>query len=79
MSYCNLDRDGSSISVASKMKFVVTTFKGWKWLAVATEKSILVPTDVLDPPLLETGMNKSNKYRMSGREFYLLNKYFAAS
>ena len=61
------------------MKFVVTTFKGWKWLAVATEKSILVPTDVLDPPLLETGMNKSNKYRMSGREFYLLNKYFAAS
>ena len=37
---------------------------------VVTKKSILVPTGVLDPPLLKIEMSKLNKYHISGREFY---------
>ena len=48
----------------------MTTFSGWKSLAVVTKKSSLVLADALDPPLLEIGMSKLNKHRISGREFY---------
>ena len=58
------------MSVASWMKFFVTTVSGWESLAIVTKKSILVPTGVLDLPLLEIEMSKLNKHRVSGREFY---------
>ena len=52
------------------MKFFTTTVSGWGSLAVVTEKSVLVPTHVLDPPQLEIEMSKLNKDRISGREFH---------
>ena len=58
------------MSVASWMKFFVTTVSGWESLAIVTKKSILVPTGVLDLPLLEIEMSKLIKHRISGREFY---------
>ena len=61
---------GSRTSVASRTKFFVTTASGWEPLAVVTKKSILVPTGVLDQPLLELEMSKLNKHRMKGREIY---------
>ena len=58
------------MSVASWMKFFVTTVSGWESLAIVTKKSILVPTGVLDLPLLEIEMSKLIKHRIIGREFY---------
>ena len=58
------------MSVAFWMKFFVTTVSGWESLAIVTKKSILVPTGVLDLPLLEIEMSKLKKHRVSGREFY---------
>ena len=48
----------------------MTTASGWEPLAVVTKRSILVPTGVLDQPLLELEMSKLNKHRMKGREIY---------
>ena len=56
-SNCNLERGGSRISVACRMRLFVTTVSGWELLGVVTKKSILVPVRVLDPPLLETEMS----------------------
>ena len=55
------------------MKFFVTTISSWESLAVVTKKSILVPKDVLDMPMLEIEMSKLNKHHISARDF---NKYF---
>ena len=52
------------------MKLFVATGRGWKPLAVATKKSILVSTGVLDLPLLEIEMSKLIEDRINGREFY---------
>ena len=46
----------SRTSVASRMKFFVTTVSDWESLAAVTKKSVLVPGGVLDPPLLEIEM-----------------------
>ena len=67
--YCNLDRGGSMTSAASRMKFFVTIVSGWESVAVVTKKLILVPTGVLDAPLLEIAISKLNKHHISGREF----------
>ena len=69
-SYCKLDRNGSRTSVASRMKFFVTTVNGWQSLAVVTKKAILAPAAVLGPPLLEIEMSKRSKHHTNGREFY---------
>ena len=62
---------GSRISVAaSRMKFFVTTVNGWESLTVATKKLILVTTGVLDPPLLQIEMSKSNKTHKKERGIY---------
>ena len=58
------------MSVASWMKFFVTTISGWESLAIVTKKSVLVPTGVLDLPLLDIEMSKLNEHRISGRKFY---------
>ena len=58
------------MSVASWMKFFVTTVSGWESLAIVTKKTILVPTGVLDLPLLEIEMSKLIKHGIIGREFY---------
>ena len=52
------------------MKFFVATGKGWESLAVVTKMSILVPTGVLDPPLVEIEMSKLNEHHISGREYF---------
>ena len=62
---------GSRISVAaSRMKFFVTTVNGWESLTVVTKKLILVATGVLDPPLLQIEMSKSNKTHKKERGIY---------
>ena len=58
------------MSVASWMKFFVTTISGWESLAIVTKKSVLVPTGVLDLPLLDIEMSKLNEHRISGRKYY---------
>ena len=70
LSYCNLDRGWSRTSLASRMKFFVTIVSDWESLAVVTKKSVLFPTGLLDPPLLEIEMSKLNKHHIGGREFY---------
>ena len=60
----------SRTSVASRMKFFVTTVSDWESLAAVTKKSVLVPGGVLDPPLLEIEMGKLKKHHINEREFY---------
>ena len=52
------------------MKFFVTTFSSWEFLAVVTKKSILVLTGVVDPPLLILELGKLNKHPISRKELY---------
>ena len=66
----NLDRGRSRTSAASRMKFFVTTVSSLESLAVVTKMSILVPTGVLDPSLLEIQMSILNKHHISGIKFY---------
>ena len=40
------------------MKFFVTTVSGWEPLAVISKMSILIPTGVLEPPLVEIEISK---------------------
>ena len=52
------------------MKFLEATVKGWESLTVVTKMSILIPTGVLDPSLLEIEMSKLNEHHISGRECF---------
>ena len=62
----NLDRGRSRTSTVSRMKFFATTVSGWESLAFVQKKSVLVPKDVLDQPLLETEMSNLDKHHVSG-------------